>query len=200
VTLSDGRKVHGNRPGTVGLPLPGTAIKTVDPETGCDLPRGCEGIIAVKGPQVMVGYLKKPEATANAVRDGWYLTGDLGFVDPDGFLKITDRLSRFSKIAGEMVPHVGVESAILQVTGAEDCQVAVTSIADSKHGERLCVLHTPLGKTVDEIHNALMAAQIPRLWIPSVRDFIPVEEIPITGTGKVDLRRLREIAQAERGD
>jgi acyl-[acyl-carrier-protein]-phospholipid O-acyltransferase / long-chain-fatty-acid--[acyl-carrier-protein] ligase len=199
VTLADGRKVHGNRPGTVGLPLPGTAIKTVDPDTGCDLPPGCEGIIAVKGPQVMVGYLKKPEATASVVKDGWYLTGDLGYVDPDGFLKITDRLSRFSKIAGEMVPHVGVEAAILQVTGAEECHVAVTAIADCKHGERLCVLHTPLGKSAEEVHKSLMAAPIPRLWIPSVRDFIPVEEIPITGTGKVDLRRLREIAQAERG-
>jgi acyl-[acyl-carrier-protein]-phospholipid O-acyltransferase/long-chain-fatty-acid--[acyl-carrier-protein] ligase len=199
VTLADGRKVHGNRPGTVGLPVPGTRIKTVDPETGCDLPHGCEGIIAVKGPQVMVGYLNKSEVTASVVKDGWYLTGDLGYVDPDGFLKITDRLSRFSKIAGEMVPHVGVESAILQATGADENQVAVTAIADSKHGERLCVLHTPLGKSADEIHKALMSAQIPRLWIPSVRDFIPVEEIPITGTGKVDLRRLREIAQTERG-
>jgi acyl-[acyl-carrier-protein]-phospholipid O-acyltransferase / long-chain-fatty-acid--[acyl-carrier-protein] ligase len=98
-----------------------------------------------------------------------------------------------------MVPHVGVESAILEATGADENQVAVTSIADSKHGERLCVLHTALQISADEIHKALMAADIPRLWIPSVRDFIPVEEIPITGTGKVDLRRLREIAQAERG-
>ena len=199
VPLADGRKVHGNRPGTVGLPVPGTAIKTVDPETGRDLPQGCEGIVAVKGPQVMVGYLNKPEATASVIKDGWYLTGDLGYVDADGFLKITDRLSRFSKIAGEMVPHVGVESAILQATGADDHQVAVTAVSDSKHGERLCVLYTALGKSADEIHKALMAAQVPRLWIPSVRDFIHVNEIPITGTGKVDLRRLREIAQAERG-
>jgi acyl-[acyl-carrier-protein]-phospholipid O-acyltransferase/long-chain-fatty-acid--[acyl-carrier-protein] ligase len=200
VVLADGRKVHGNRPGTVGLPVPGTAIKTVDPETGQDLPQGCEGIVAVKGPQVMVGYLNKPESTANVVKNGWYITGDLGYVDADGFLKITDRLSRFSKIAGEMVPHMGVEAAIVRATGVDEHQVAVTAIADAKHGERLCVLHTDLRTSPDEIHKALMAAQIPKLWIPSVRDFILVEEIPITGTGKVDLRRLREIAQEHSRD
>jgi acyl-[acyl-carrier-protein]-phospholipid O-acyltransferase/long-chain-fatty-acid--[acyl-carrier-protein] ligase len=199
VTLPDGRKVHGNRPGTVGLPVPGTAIKTIDPETGADLPPGAEGIVAVKGPQVMVGYLNRPEATAKVLRDGWYATGDLGFVDQDGFLKITDRVSRFSKIAGEMVPHLGVESAILAVASTEEHCVAVTSLPDPKHGERLCVLYTELGKSPDEIHKALTSGHFPRLWIPSVRDFIRVDAIPITGTGKVDLRRLRSLAQEHHG-
>jgi acyl-[acyl-carrier-protein]-phospholipid O-acyltransferase/long-chain-fatty-acid--[acyl-carrier-protein] ligase len=199
VTLADGRSIHGNRPGTVGLPVPGTAIKTVDPDTGEDLAPGAEGVIAVKGPQVMVGYLNRPEATAKVLRDGWYVTGDLGYVDADGFLKITDRLSRFSKIAGEMVPHLGVESAILQVAGIEEHRVAVTSLPDPKHGERLCVLYTDLGKSPDEIHKALTSGHFPRLWIPSVRDFIQVESIPITGTGKVDLRQLRTLAQQDRG-
>jgi len=197
VHLANGRTVHGNRPGTVGLPVPGTYIKTVDPDTGEDLPFGAEGVVAVKGPQVMLGYLDRPEATAKVIRDGWYLTGDLGYVDEDGFLKITDRLSRFSKIAGEMVPHVGVESAIMQIAAVDEHHVAVTSVPDIKHGERLCVLHTKLGMSPDEIHKALTASGIPRLWIPSVRDFIQVPEIPITGTGKVDLRRLRELAQRE---
>jgi acyl-[acyl-carrier-protein]-phospholipid O-acyltransferase/long-chain-fatty-acid--[acyl-carrier-protein] ligase len=94
-----------------------------------------------------------------------------------------------------MVPHLGVESAILEVAGIEDHCVAVTSLPDPKHGERLCVLYTELGKTPDEIHKALTASHFPRLWIPSVRDFIQVDSIPITGTGKVDLRRLRSLAQ-----
>ena len=195
VVLPDGRRIHGNRPGTVGLPVPGTAIKTVDPDTGADLPPGSEGVIAVKGPQVMVGYLNRPEETAKVLKDGWYATGDLGYVDADGFLKITDRLSRFSKIAGEMVPHVGVESAIMEITGVDEHHLAVTSLPDPKHGERLCVLYTDLGMSPDEIHKALTAGRLPRLWIPSVRDFVQVAEIPITGTGKVDLRRLRELAQ-----
>ncbi len=195
VVLPDGRRIHGNRPGTVGIPVPGTAIKTVDPDTGADLPPESEGVIAVKGPQVMVGYLNRPEETARVIKDGWYVTGDLGYVDADGFLKITDRLSRFSKIAGEMVPHVGVESAIMEITGVDEHHLAVTSLPDPKHGERLCVLYTDLGMSPDEIHKALTAGRLPRLWIPSVRDFVQVAEIPITGTGKVDLRRLRDLAR-----
>lgn len=197
LTLPGGLKLHGNRAGTVGVPVPGTAIKTIDPETGEDLPRGAVGVICVKGPQVMLGYLNKPEATAKVLRDGWYSTGDLGFVDPDGFLKITDRLSRFSKIAGEMVPHMGLESAIMSVAGADENQVAVTAVPDPKQGERLCVLHTDLGMSPDEVRRRLIAAEVPRLWIPAVRDFILVDEIPITGTGKLDLRALRELAQQQ---
>jgi acyl-[acyl-carrier-protein]-phospholipid O-acyltransferase/long-chain-fatty-acid--[acyl-carrier-protein] ligase len=193
----DGRHVHGNRPGTVGIPLPGTAIKTIDPDTGADLPVGTEGLIAVKGPQVMVGYLNRPEATAQVVKDGWYCTGDLGYVDPDGFLKITDRISRFSKVAGEMVPHVGVESAIMELTGVSEQQIAVTSVPDPRHGERLCVLYTDLGCSPQEVTQGLNARSIPKLWIPSPRDFVQVDAIPLTGTGKVDLRALRKLATAQ---
>jgi acyl-[acyl-carrier-protein]-phospholipid O-acyltransferase/long-chain-fatty-acid--[acyl-carrier-protein] ligase len=194
VELKDGRKVHGNRLGTVGRPVPGTAIKTVDPDTGADLPPGSVGVIAVKGPQVMVGYLDRPDLTALAVKDGWYLTGDLGFLDADGFLKITDRISRFSKIAGEMIPHVGVESAIMEAAGVDEHHVAVTGVPDPKHGERLCVIYTDLGVSPATLHHQLASGPMPKMWIPSVRDFIHVEELPITATGKVDLRRLREIA------
>ena len=144
MTLDDGRVVHGNRAGTVGLPLPGTAVKAVDPATGADLPAGTEGMIVVSGPQVMVGYLNRPEATAAVLKDGWYTTGDLGVVDADGFLKITDRLSRFSKIGGEMVPHLAVESAIMEATGANEQAVAVT-VAARPQARRaaLRALHRP---------------------------------------------------------
>jgi acyl-[acyl-carrier-protein]-phospholipid O-acyltransferase/long-chain-fatty-acid--[acyl-carrier-protein] ligase len=198
VELPGGRSVAGNRLGTVGLPLPGTAIKTVDPETGRDLPVGTEGMIAVQGPQVMVGYLNRPEATAEVVKGGWYLTGDIGYLDPDGFLKITDRLSRFSKIAGEMVPHLAIESAIQQATGVDENHLAVTGVPDPKQGERLCVLYTDLGMSPVEVQQRLTAGPMPKVWIPSQRDFIQVEEIPLTSTGKVDLRRIKEIA-LERG-
>ena len=193
-TGPDGRTIHANRPGSVGLPVPGTSVKTVHPETGEDLAPGATGLICVKGPQVMSGSLHKPEATAQVLKDGWYSTGDLGFVDEDGFLTITDRISRFSKIAGEMVPHVGVESAVMSAAGVDEQQVAVTALPDPRHGERLCVLYTDLGASPDEIHRRLVAAGVPRLWIPSVRDFIQVDAIPITGTGKIDLKALREAA------
>ena len=142
----------------------------------------------MKGPQVMVGYLKRPEATAQVIRDGWYTTGDLGFVDADGFLKITDRISRFSKIAGEMVPHLSIESAIVEITGVDENQVAVAGLPDPKHGEKLCVLYTDLGMTPAEVQQRLTAGSLPKLWIPSARDFIQIDQIPITATGKIDLR------------
>jgi acyl-[acyl-carrier-protein]-phospholipid O-acyltransferase/long-chain-fatty-acid--[acyl-carrier-protein] ligase len=194
MTQADGRVVHGNRPGTVGLPLPGTSVKIADPTTGAELPTGTEGMILVAGPQVMVGYLNRPEATEKVLKDGWYTTGDLGMVDGDGFLKITDRLSRFSKIGGEMVPHMAVEAAIVEVTGASETSVAVTSLPDPKRGERLCVVYTELGAQVDEVYRRLSAGALPKLWIPSADDFVAVESIPILGSGKVDLRKLRELA------
>lgn len=195
--LHDGRTVYGNRLGTVGLPLPGTAIRVVDPETGAESPRGTEGMILVAGPQVMVGYLNRPDATRKVINDGWYTTGDLGYIDPDGFLKITDRLSRFSKIGGEMVPHMLVEAAIQEVTGANEQNVAVTSLPDPHRGERLCVLYTDLGMPPQEVYRRLTAGKLPRLWIPAIDDFTAIDAIPVLGSGKLDLRRLRELA-AER--
>jgi acyl-[acyl-carrier-protein]-phospholipid O-acyltransferase/long-chain-fatty-acid--[acyl-carrier-protein] ligase len=199
LTLADGRVVPGNRLGTVGTPLPGTAVKTVDPDTAADLPPGATGIILVKGPQVMVGYLNRPEATAKVIQDSWYTTADIGYVDPDGFLRITDRLSRFSKIGGEMVPHMGVETAIQDALGEAEPCVAVTALPDPKRGEKLYVLYTeemPLSPA--EVVRRLLEREVPHIWIPSGDDFIKVEAIPILGTGKVDLRRLKEMAKQAR--
>lgn len=192
----DGRTVPGNRPGTIGVPLPGTLVKVVDPETGEDLPDGREGIVCVKGPQVMAGYLDRPEATAEVLKDGWYWTGDLGLVEPDGFIRITDRLSRFSKIGGEMVPHRAVESAILELIGTNEPVVAVTSLPDPKRGERLVVLHTPeAGLTPAETVRRLHDGSLPKLWVPSAEDFVAIEAIPVLGSGKLDLKGLREHAR-----
>jgi acyl-[acyl-carrier-protein]-phospholipid O-acyltransferase/long-chain-fatty-acid--[acyl-carrier-protein] ligase len=195
----DGRTVPGNRPGTVGMPVPGTAIRTIDPDTGAELPRGAEGIVCVKGPQIMQGYLERPEATAQVLRDGWYVTGDLGHLDADGFLRITGRLSRFSKIGGEMVPHERVESAILEVAVDDHPHVAVTALPDLKRGERLVVLHTDLGLPPHEVFKRLAASSLPKLWLPSAEDFIHVDSIPLLATGKVDLRQVRKIAEERFG-
>ncbi len=197
MTTRDGRTVYGNRLGTVGMPLPGTAVKTTDPDTEADLPRGSVGMIWVKGPQVMQGYLNRPEATAKVMKDGWYCTGDLGYLDPDGFLKITGRLSRFAKIGGEMVPLDGVESAIQEASGVGADAVAVTVVPDTKRGERLVVLYTDFGKPVEDVYQSLTSGTMPKLWIPSARDFFEVDELPSLGVGKRDLRRLQELA-AER--
>jgi acyl-[acyl-carrier-protein]-phospholipid O-acyltransferase/long-chain-fatty-acid--[acyl-carrier-protein] ligase len=196
VVTPDGRTVAGNQRGTVGRPMPGTSIKTIDADTGDDLKPGATGLILVRGPQVMVGYLNRPEATAKVIHDGWYNTGDLGYMDADGFLHVTDRLSRFSKVGGEMVPHMAVESAILEAAGTAESCVAVTALPDPKRGERLFVLHTDaLGIPPAEVQKRLLASQMPRLWVPAADDFIRVEEIPILGTGKMDLRKLKAIAR-----
>ena len=190
----DGRPVYGNRLGTVGRLVPGTSLKMLDLETGAELPKGSEGLIALKGPQIMVGYLNRPEATEKVLKNGWYITGDIGVQDSDGFLRITDRLSRFSKIAGEMVPHSGVEAAIVAATHASEQALVVTGVPDLKRGERLAVVHTDMGMTPEAVYRTLLAGALPKLWIPSADDFVCVEEIPILGTGKLDLRKIRQIA------
>src|SRR2546428_2105184 len=100
------------------------------------------GLLLVRGPNIMQGYLNKPEKTADVLRDGWYNTGDIARLDEDGFLKITDRLSRFSKIGGEMVPHIKVEDLLQELAGASEQTFVVTAIPDEEKGERPIVLHT----------------------------------------------------------
>ena len=193
----DGRTVPGNKPGTVGTLVAGTMVKTIDPETGADLPRGTEGMVLVKGPQIMKGYLGRPEQTAQVLQDGWYNTGDLGRIDDDGFLSISGRLSRFSKIGGEKVPHEGVESAIYRASGTEvHADLAVTGVNDPRRGtEKLVVLYKELGAPPEEIHRRLNASEMDKLWIPSPGDFLHVEEIPRTPTGKLELHKVRKLAE-----
>src|SRR6185295_12490609 len=111
--VEDGReRQRGTRVGSVGHPLPGVAVKIVDAVTGNGPLFGQEGLLLVKGPNRMLGYLGDAARTAEALRDGWYITGDIATIDEGGFVRITDRLSRFSKIAGEMVPHLKIEEQI----------------------------------------------------------------------------------------
>jgi acyl-[acyl-carrier-protein]-phospholipid O-acyltransferase/long-chain-fatty-acid--[acyl-carrier-protein] ligase len=141
----------------------------------------------------MLGYLNQPERTAEVFRDGWYVTGDIALLDDEGFLRITDRLSRFSKIAGEMVPHLKVEDAILNVFG--DVQCVVTGIPDDLRGERLVVLYVHPTLTPAELFQQLSDTDLPRLWIPKRENFYAVEALPQLGTGKLDLRGVRNRAQ-----
>jgi acyl-[acyl-carrier-protein]-phospholipid O-acyltransferase / long-chain-fatty-acid--[acyl-carrier-protein] ligase len=143
---------------------------------------------------VMQGYLGKPEATREVLNEGWYSTGDVAVEDEDGFLRITDRLSRFSKIGGEMVPHVQIEELLHELAGAEEQEFAVTAVPDGKKGERLVVLHTLQDKELKPVLETLSRSGLPNLWIPRPNQFFFVEELPHLGTGKLDLRRIRELA------
>ena len=189
--------------GTVGRPVPGVTAKTVDPETYADLPQGTPGMLLIKGPNVMKGYMHDEEKTAGVVRDGWYVTGDIAEIDKQGFIRITGRLSRFSKIGGEMVPHENIEEAIRKFVETDDEEqilVAVTAVPDAKKGERLVVLHREISKSAAEICKHLAEQGLPNLWIPSVDSFVQVEEIPVLGTGKLDLKGVREVALNEFGE
>ena len=184
--------------GTVGRPVPGVSAKTVHPDTLVDLPVGEPGLLMIKGPNVMKGYLYEPEKTAEAIRDGWYSTGDVAVIDREGFIRITGRQSRFSKIGGEMVPHINVEEAIQDFVQSEDDEAilaAVSAMPDEKKGERLVVLYTQLPKTPQEVCEHLNSLGLPNLWIPSADNFIQVDSIPVLGTGKLDLKGLDEMVK-----
>jgi acyl-[acyl-carrier-protein]-phospholipid O-acyltransferase / long-chain-fatty-acid--[acyl-carrier-protein] ligase len=186
--------------GSVGRPVPSVSAKAVDPETYEDVPLGTAGMLLVKGPNVMKGYLGQPEETAKVMHDGWYITGDIAMIDTDGFIHITGRLSRFSKIGGEMVPHIRIEEAIQKILGVEESTqlcVVVTSVPDEKKGERIVVVHTPLSMTPKEICEKLGKIGVPNLWIPSHDSFIEVEIIPVLGSGKTDLKAVSDIAKQQ---
>jgi acyl-[acyl-carrier-protein]-phospholipid O-acyltransferase / long-chain-fatty-acid--[acyl-carrier-protein] ligase len=189
----------GMRRGFVGQPLPGVSVRIVSPETYEPLGSDVAGLILVKGPNVMRGYLGRDDLTRSAFRDGWYVTGDLGFLSEDGFLKVTGRLSRFSKIGGEMVPHGRVEEALHQAVGATSQVFAVTALGDERKGEKLAVLHTLDDQHVQQALAGLAAQGLPNLYIPRRENFVKVEAIPILGTGKLDLRAIRRIAAEELG-
>jgi len=180
--------------GSVGKPIPGVAVRVVDPESGEPQPPGCEGLLMVKGPNRMVGYLGEPEKTAEAIHDGWYVTGDIVSVDEDGFLTVTDRLSRFSKIAGEMVPHVRIEDCLREMLGEADA--CVTSVADECRGERLVAIHTRSGLDAATLWEALSRKGLPRLWLPRKDDIHFIERLPRLGTGKLDLRAIKALGES----
>jgi len=191
----EGKEIQiGTKHGTVGLPIPGVSVRIVDPETvgagiKAPLPPGQEGLLLVKGPNRMIGYLNDPDRTAQVIEDGWYITGDMAKVDEDGFLAITDRISRFSKVGGEMVPHLLVEELICKACGDAPC--VVTGLPDERKGERLAVLYTDRNITPEELWRRLSETDLPKLWLPKLENIHQVEELPVLGTGKLDLRGVR---------
>ena len=189
------------RVGTVGRPLPGVEVRVVDLDDGTILPPNTPGMLQVKGDNVMLGYYKEPEKTAEVLKDGWYTTGDVAKVDEDGFIWITGRESRMSKIGGEMVPHILIEEMIDRIVREKlpdddgGVLVAVVGLPDEKKGEKVVVLHRPLPITPDEICKKMQAEGLPNLWIPLPQHFYPAESIPVLGTGKLDLRGIKEMAK-----
>jgi acyl-[acyl-carrier-protein]-phospholipid O-acyltransferase/long-chain-fatty-acid--[acyl-carrier-protein] ligase len=188
----------GAKRGKIGHPLPGVCVRVVDvenPQAGTPVPLGQPGLLLVRGPNVMQGYLGRPDKTAEVLRDGWYNTGDVAALDEDGFLQITDRLSRFSKIGGEMVPHIKVEEKLHELAGVTEQTFVVTGLPDEKKGERLVVLHKFADAELTPCLEKLAQCDLPNLWKPRAEQFFRVETFPLLGTGKLDLRQVREVAR-----
>lgn len=189
-------ETSGWKEGTVGRPVPGVQVRVVDPDSFQDLEPGQPGMLLVKGPNVMKGYLNRPDLTAEVIRDGWYITGDIARIDSDGFITITGRQSRFSKIGGEMVPHVEVEeklNALIGLGPEGELRAVVTAVPDERKGERLVVLHLPLEQPVDELRKKLLE-ELPPIYVPSADSFRQVDQIPILPSGKLDLKRVQQLA------
>jgi acyl-[acyl-carrier-protein]-phospholipid O-acyltransferase/long-chain-fatty-acid--[acyl-carrier-protein] ligase len=185
-------KQIGHKPGTVGHPIPGVAVKVIDPDTEVPLPCGQEGLLLVKGPNCMLGYLGQPELTAQVFRNDWYITGDIATIDEDGFIRITDRMSRFSKIGGEMIPHMRIEEVINDILGT--AASVVTAVPDEQRGEKLIAFYSQNGVARDELWEQLNRSQLPKLWIPKRENLYWLESLPVLGSGKVDLKSVKRLA------
>ena len=185
-----------DHPGSIGCPLPGIHIRIVDPDTGVELAPGASGRMQVMAGSVMKGYLNDEDLTARVLQDGYYDTGDIAKMDLDGYVYITGRASRFSKIGGEMVPHEGVEEAITRIRARETREIAVAGRGDSRKGERLVVFYTADDFNIPEILDAMRKEGLPNIWIPKADDFVKIDELPLLGSGKLDLMRLRQMADA----
>jgi acyl-[acyl-carrier-protein]-phospholipid O-acyltransferase/long-chain-fatty-acid--[acyl-carrier-protein] ligase len=184
-----------SRRGKIGHPLPGVSVRIVDIESGQPVPPGTSGMLLVKGPNVMRGYLGKPVKTAEVLRNGWYTTGDIAMMEEDGFLTITDRLSRFSKIGGEMVPHIRIEEKLNELAATSEQVFAVTAVPDEKKGERIMVIHTLTEAKLAPVLEHFAQCDLPALWKPKPNQFVHVDAIPVLGTGKTDLRAVNALAE-----
>jgi acyl-[acyl-carrier-protein]-phospholipid O-acyltransferase/long-chain-fatty-acid--[acyl-carrier-protein] ligase len=181
--------------GSAGKMAPGMAAQIRDPDSGGPLSLHETGMLWLRGPNIFEGYLNDPVRTAAVVQDGWFKTGDLGRFDDDGFLYIEGRLSRFSKIGGEMVPHETIETKIREALkiSPDDQLIAVTGIPDEAKGEALVLLST-IDVDPGALRSALNAMGIPNLWVP--KRIQKVDAIPMLASGKLDLKGIRERALA----
>jgi acyl-[acyl-carrier-protein]-phospholipid O-acyltransferase/long-chain-fatty-acid--[acyl-carrier-protein] ligase len=187
----------GGKRGKIGRPLLGMKARITEadnPWSGRTLPPGQPGMLLIQGPNIMRGYLGQPEKTAEVLRDGWYCTGDIAFLDEDGFLQITARLSRFSKIGGEMVPHLKIEEKLHELVNASEQTFVVASVPDEKKGERLIVLHKLNQEDLPICLDKFAQCDLPNLWKPKADAFHRIETFPTLGTGKLDLRGVKDLA------
>ena len=195
----DGTLQIGTKLGTVGQAVPGVAAKAVHPQTFAPLGQDQPGLLLVKGPNVMQGYLHAPDKTEEVMQDGWYNTGDIAALDASGFITITDRLNRFSKIGGEMIPHISIEEVCASLYSSDDRVLAVTSIPHPKKGEELIVLYIDGKADPQQMHRAQGESELPNIFKPKPDNFLAVPAIPVLGSGKLDIMKLKALALETKG-
>jgi len=185
-----------SRLGSVGKMAPGIAAEIREPETDRKLSLHETGMVWFRGVNVFEGYLHDEKRTADVLQNGWFKTGDIGRFDEDGFLYIEGRLSRFSKIGGEMVPHEAVEQKIIDLlgfSGKDERVIAIVGVQDEAKGEAL-VLLASVDVDLAQLRDKLREAGVPNLWIP--KRICRVDSIPVLASGKLDLKRCQERAAA----
>ena len=193
-TKPDEQVQPSSRLGSVGKMAPGIAAEIREPETDHKLSLHETGMLWLRGPNIFEGYLNDPERTADVLRDGWFKTGDIGRFDEDGFLYIEGRLSRFSKIGGEMVPHEVIEQKIidlLELSGKDERIIAIVGVTDEAKGEAV-VLLSAIDVDLAQLRDKLRDAGVPNLWIP--KRIQSVGSIPVLASGKLDLKKCQELA------
>ncbi len=186
----------GNRLGSVGRLLPGMSARIVDPDTNEEKSLLEIGMLHLRGPNIFEGYLGDQEKTQQVIRDGWFVTGDLARFDEDGFLYIEGRLSRFSKMGGEMVPHGTIEQKIIETFALDTTEsqpVVMMGVPDQTKGEAL-VLLTTVDIPSDQLREKLAAAGLPNLWIPKI--IKRIEKVPVLASGKLDLKACEQLAKS----
>jgi acyl-[acyl-carrier-protein]-phospholipid O-acyltransferase/long-chain-fatty-acid--[acyl-carrier-protein] ligase len=183
-----------SRPGSVGKMAPGIASEIRNPENDQKLSLHDTGMIWFRGVNIFEGYLHDEKRTAEVLHDGWLKTGDIGRFDEDGFLYIEGRLSRFSKIGGEMVPHESIEQKIIDllgIAGRDERLIAIMGVQDEAKGEALVLLNA-IDVDLAQLRDKLRDAGVPNLWIP--KKISRVDAIPVLASGKLDLRKCQELA------
>lgn len=189
-----------HRSSSVGQNLPGVSVKITNAATDKPCPINESGIIWLKGANIFKGYLNKPELSDEVLQDGWFKSGDVGRVDNDGFLYIEGRISRFSKIAGEMVPHETVEATVNKVLGLDnetERKVAIVGIPDAKKGEAILLLSAIASDALEQealdIRYKLLDEGLPSLWCP--KTILQVDSIPVLASGKLDIKACHNLVQ-----
>jgi long-chain acyl-CoA synthetase len=186
------------KPGTVGIPFPSTDLKVVDLETGTkEMKIGESGEICFKGPQVMMGYYKKPEETANVMQDGWLLTGDIGFMDEDGYVTIVDRKKDMIIASGFNVYPKEIDELLM--THPKVLEVCTIGIPDPYRGENIKVYVVPKpGQTMTaEEVQAFCRKTLAAYKVPKLVEFI--DALPKSAVGKILRRELRDLDTKKRG-